>query len=33
MFEEEMVDRVLSDVEGLVVEENKVGDYECPFFI
>lgn len=28
-FEEEMMDQTLTNVEGMIMEENKVGDYEC----
>lgn len=32
-MEEEMVDGVLDDLEGMKVEKNKVGIYDCPTFV
>lgn len=27
------MEKILDDLEGMTVEENKVGDYECPIFV
>lgn len=32
-MEEEMVDEVLDDLEGMKVEKNKVRIYDCPTFV